>query len=429
MKSSLKFWITATYALLFICLSSGIASAADFPKAKWWKGNTHTHTFWSDGQDYPEMVADCYKQLGYNFLVLSDHNVLSQGMRWAKVNKRHTEGDLHEKYIKRFGNDWVETRLVDDRKQVRIKPLNEFRHLLEESNKFMLIQGEELTADARVHVNGINTIERIGAQGGKTKAEILQNNINAVLEQEKRTGQQMLLHINHPNWHWTFTAEDIMTTLGEQFFELYNAGGTSCNNPGDENHVSTERMWDIILAMRLGVLNLPVMYGIGSDDSHTYHKKGAGFGQPGRAWIMVRSTHLTPEYLINAMEAGDFYTSNGLTLKDVQFDGKTLKVEIDPKPDVSYTIRFIGTKKAFDTKTTEHKYKNGKNDRIAKKYSDEIGIVLKESKGSSAEYTLTGDELYVRATVISNKPKDNPHFTGELETAWVQPVILNAKTK
>ena len=66
---------------------------------RWWNGNTHTHTFWSDGQDYPEMVAEWYKKNGYNFLTLSDHNVLSQGQRWVDVNKRHLEADIHSKYI------------------------------------------------------------------------------------------------------------------------------------------------------------------------------------------------------------------------------------------------------------------------------------------------------------------------------------------
>ncbi len=392
------------------------------PKPRWWKGNTHTHTFWSDGQDYPEMVADWYKQNGYNFLTLSDHNVLSQGQRWVDVSQKHTDGNIHNKYLNRFGAEWVNTRQLEDKKQVRLKPLNEFRHLLEEPGRFMLIQGEELTP-RKGHVNAINTIERIGAQGGNTDTEILQNNINAVLEQEKRTGQQMLPHVNHPNWRWHFDAEDIMPLIGEQFFELYNAGGTSCNNIGDENHVSTEKMWDIILAMRLGVLNLPVMYGVGTDDSHTYHKTGPKFASPGRAWIMVRATYLTPEYIINAMEAGDFYASNGLTLKDVQFDGKTLKVKVGAELGVSYTTRFIGTKKGFDTNTTERPHKDGDNDYTTKIYSDDIGVVLRETKGLYAEYTLTGDELYVRATVTSTKLKQAPHFIGELETAWVQPVV------
>ena len=314
---------------------------------RWWKGNTHTHTFWSDGQGYPEMVTDWYKKNGYNFLTLSDHNVLSQGQKWVDIDDRHLEADIHSKYLNRFGTGWVQTREVDGKKQVRLKTLNEFRHLLEEPNRFMLVQGEELTP-GKGHVNAINTIEQIGAIDGSTNTEILQNNINAVLEQEQRTGQQMLPHLNHPNWRWDFNAEDIFPLIGEQFFELYNAGGTSCNNIGDENHVSTEKMWDIILAMRLGVLNLPVMYGVGTDDSHIYHKSSPELSPPGRAWIMVRSTHLTPQYIIDAMETGDFYASNGLTLKDVKFDGKTLKVKIDAKLGVSYTTRFIGTKKGFD---------------------------------------------------------------------------------
>src|SRR5687768_2391459 len=43
---------------------------------QWWKGNLHTHSLWSDGDDYPEMIVDWYKQHGYQFLALSDHNVL-----------------------------------------------------------------------------------------------------------------------------------------------------------------------------------------------------------------------------------------------------------------------------------------------------------------------------------------------------------------
>ena len=133
----------------------------------------------------------------------------------------------------------------------------------------------------------------------------------------------MLPHVNHPNWGWGFEAEDIIPLVGEQFFELYNGGGTSIKNIGDENHASTERMWDIILAMRLGVLDLPVMYGVATDDSHIYHKTAPELAPPGRGWVMVRSTHLTPEYIIDAMEAGDFYASNGLTLKELREQTKT----------------------------------------------------------------------------------------------------------
>ena len=49
---------------------------------QWYKGNMHTHSLWSDGNDFPEMICDWYKSRGYHFLTLSDHNILSQGEKW-----------------------------------------------------------------------------------------------------------------------------------------------------------------------------------------------------------------------------------------------------------------------------------------------------------------------------------------------------------
>ena len=43
----------------------------------WYKGNIHTHTTESDGDAEPEFVAAWYKDHGYDFLVLSDHNHLT----------------------------------------------------------------------------------------------------------------------------------------------------------------------------------------------------------------------------------------------------------------------------------------------------------------------------------------------------------------
>src|SRR4051812_44910849 len=55
---------------------AGPAAAAQGPEKRWYKGNLHTHSLWSDGDDFPEMIADWYRARGYDFLALSDHNVL-----------------------------------------------------------------------------------------------------------------------------------------------------------------------------------------------------------------------------------------------------------------------------------------------------------------------------------------------------------------
>ncbi len=43
----------------------------------WYKGNLHTHTTLSDGQCTPDEVCKLYKDAGYDFLALTDHNILS----------------------------------------------------------------------------------------------------------------------------------------------------------------------------------------------------------------------------------------------------------------------------------------------------------------------------------------------------------------
>jgi ABC-type glycerol-3-phosphate transport system substrate-binding protein len=52
-------------AVAALACSSTIAHAAA-PAAdsalRWFKGNLHTHSLWSDGDDYPEMIADWFKR-------------------------------------------------------------------------------------------------------------------------------------------------------------------------------------------------------------------------------------------------------------------------------------------------------------------------------------------------------------------------------
>ena len=160
---------TTLFALALMAapaLSQGIP--AD-PEARWWRGNLHTHTFWSDGNDFPEMVAEWYANNGYNFLALSDHNTLSRGQRWmgiSTINQRSRESAF-PRYVERFGESWVETRGEGDGLEVRLKPLDEYRALVEERGRFLMIEGEEITGglDRRpIHINATNLSELIPPQ-------------------------------------------------------------------------------------------------------------------------------------------------------------------------------------------------------------------------------------------------------------------------
>ena len=65
-------------ALLLIALglTSLLSTASAADSARWWRGNLHTHSLWSDGDDFPEMIAELYQTNGYHFLAFTDHNTL-----------------------------------------------------------------------------------------------------------------------------------------------------------------------------------------------------------------------------------------------------------------------------------------------------------------------------------------------------------------
>ena len=96
--------ITRPIAALAILTVVVAVAPADEPAAtaRWYKGNTHTHSLWSDGNDFPEMIVAWYRERDYDFLALSDHNVLSRGERWTNVDgvaKREAGGKLVDRLV------------------------------------------------------------------------------------------------------------------------------------------------------------------------------------------------------------------------------------------------------------------------------------------------------------------------------------------
>jgi hypothetical protein len=388
----------------------------------WWKGNLHTHSLWSDGDDYPEMVAAWYRGHGYNFLAVSDHNTLQIHDRWIDPASKKGGSPALDKYLARFGADWVEQRVRDGKTEVRLKRLEEYRGKFEAPGVFLLMGGEEISDRYQtwpVHLNAHNIVEQIEPRGGDSVLEVMQNNVDAVLEQRRRTGLPMLVHLNHPNFNWAVTAEEIAAVKGERFFEVYN-GHPIVHNDGDATHPGTERLWDIALTRRLSQGG-EILYGIATDDSHNYHVISPKKSNAGRGWIMVRSGELSVAKLIAAMEAGEFYASSGVVLDGLHNNGKQMAVEIAAEPGVDYAIQFIGTRRGYDDRSEPVKSPDGGDQRVTRRYSSDVGKVLAEARGTSARYSFAGDELYVRAHIVSTKRKENSPVEGEFEQAWTQP--------
>lgn len=152
--------------------------------AFWLRGNLHTHTTRSDGKSAPQEMVDQYAQLGYDFLMLSDHDV------------------------------WGQPEALDPRGMV-------------------LLRGAEICG-GRPHLLCV---------GGKSLAAPRDDQQGLIDEIARLGGMAILCH---PNWeqHFNHYPFEQLATLNDYAgIEIFN--GVVIEQPG--NHLSTDK-WDRLLA-------------------------------------------------------------------------------------------------------------------------------------------------------------------------------------
>lgn len=408
------------------CLFFSFISTAILHADEWYRGNTHMHSFWSDGNVYPEQAVDWYKEHGYNFVVLSDHTKLQlDRQRWINIGTGHWI-PLYEKYVEKYGP--AETREEGGKQQIRLHTFSELSRKLEVPGEFIMIPGHEMNDGANgvtLHAVAMNVSDTIPFQKGKTLAESIRLNALAVRTDGDENGRPTAFIVNHHAWpYYDIDPMSLAEVPEVRFFEFLCAnGGPSASFEPNEKFWSREKFFDTLTAFRL-TKGYPVAFGVGSDDTHDYTEFGDRRDNPGESWIVVRAKELSSEAILQGMYSGDFYVSTGVSLEDIAFENKTLTVKIRPEDGVKFKIQFIGTKKGFDQTrspfTVEKTEKSPK--RSGYTLSDEIGIVLAESEGVTASYTLKDDDLYVRAVITSDKK--NPIRGGyepDYDSAWTQP--------
>jgi hypothetical protein len=276
-------------------------------------------------------VASWYREHRYNFLVLTDHNYLTDV---TGLNAVHGG-----------------------------------------SEKFLLIPGEEVSAShARkpIHINAFNPSKVVEPQQGESVAATIQNNVNEIRRADA------IPSLNHPNFGWAVTVDDMLAVKGLGLFEVYN-GHPAVNNPGGGGFPSLDEMWDALLTAGRE------LYGVAVDDAHVFKQFGKAFSNPGHGWVEVRAETLTTQAILSAIASGDFYSSTGVKISDIVSAGPEFRVEIEPATWEKVTTYFIG----------------------------EGGKVLGRSFDRKAVYRYTGSEKYVRARVESSSGA----------RAWTQPVF------
>jgi len=266
---------------------------------RWFKGNTHAHTTESDGDSSPEYVATWYKDHGYDFLVLTDHNV--------------------------FTDPEALGHLVD--------------------STFLLIPGEEVTSrfeDASIHVNGLNIPGLIEARQAESLVATIQSNVDAIREVEG------VPHINHPNFRWSFGVDELRQIENDKLLEIWN-GHPTVHNEGGGGSPGLEEIWDILLTEG------KVLYGIAVDDAHHFQGEFAPDRvNPGRGWVSVNSPSLDALELMASLESGRFYASTGVSLSDIVVTGDRITIDISEAGDFRFSTVFSGASGVVLAETDEN---------------------------------------------------------------------------
>jgi hypothetical protein len=268
---------------------------------------------------------------------------------------------------------------------------------------FILIPGEEVSGPKIVHTTAMNISGLVVQdQTLEIKSEILLDHVHKTMA----AGGHTIL--NHPNYHYTITAEDILPVGKLHLFELFN-GHPRVNNFGDDTHPSTEELWDVLL--RKGKL----IYGVSSDDAHHFASIDTHYSNPGRGWVMVSAPELTAAAITLAMNRGDFYASNGVILSRCCAARAIYSVEIDlKKTDAELASPELRGKRVID----------GKEEFVIEFIGPER-TVKSCTNFTKADFTITDSQSYIRPKVTWRRK----HPEGGLEEfyAWGQPVFSDGR--
>ncbi|MEO8702494.1 MAG: CehA/McbA family metallohydrolase [Kofleriaceae bacterium] len=290
------------------------AAVAIVPQERWLRGSTHVHARPSGDSSTPiPDVIRWYETHGYDFIVLTDHN------RVSEVDPANNTG----------GKIWVS----NPPSGLIVLAGMELTH----NPNGCLPQGVP-TGKCRIHVNVIGATARPGDKldwaDRRTKDRVAK--YRSALAAAAALGG--IAQLNHPQWFWGMTT-DVLVEVARHGMLLYEVANTQFMKwqIGDKDHPSAEQLWDAALARGAK------LWAVASDDAHDYDKPGKY--PAGGGWIAVWARR-DPQSILDAITAGRFYASTGVVLEHAEVDAGELVVA---SADSAQTIELIENGKLVAT--------------------------------------------------------------------------------
>ena len=254
---------------------------------KFHRGNLHTHSTESDGVLSPQEVCRRYQAEGYDFIALTDHFV---GLFDYPVTDTSP-----------FRNDQFTTILGAEL----------HTGIMENGHLWHLVAAGLPRDFAPPNAPNFRPVE-----GSESAPDIAQRARDA----------GAFVSIAHP--HWSGLSEtDALSITAAHAVEIYNHGCVVDNDRG-EGFFTLEHLLNAGRHLNL----------IATDDAHFNTPDYFG------GWVMVKAVENTPEALLKALKAGEYYSSTGPQINDIRImDGG---VQVDCSSAVTIIVQGKGTSMA-----------------------------------------------------------------------------------
>ena len=265
-------------------------------KGKFYKANLHCHSTVSDGAHTPAQMKEYYKAHGYSILAITDHEFIVD------------HSDLNDDdflTITGYEYAFIEDKDYSFAKTLELNlfardPHNETQICFNPKNIF---HGEKWrTGTAKI-------------KGDIYERECTVESVQHVIDEAIESG--FIVSLNHP--HYSFIAPDFFGKLKGLFaMEIHNQGSYYIAN--DYN----PQMYDQMLRMGHRISC------IAADDNHSAYIYDDESDPRPWGFSMIKSEALDYESVINALEKGDFYASQGPLIHELYVEDGKVHIECSP---------------------------------------------------------------------------------------------------
>ncbi len=241
---------------------------------RFYRGNIHTHSTKSDGRLSPETVCQFYKDMGYDFLAITDH------------------------FMERFKYPITDTSPY-------------------QTDRFTTIFGAELHAGETStgelwHILAVGLpLDFAPNLPDETGAQIAARALEA----------GAFVAAAHPAWY-NLTEEDVISLGGVHAIETINGISADHNDKIDSWY-----MLDVMLARGYRYT------ACATDDAHFKDQHNDRV----RGWVWVKSETLTPDAILMALKRGDYYSSTGPQIHDLQITPQNVTIRCSPADSIFVT--------------------------------------------------------------------------------------------